>query len=175
LGNYLIYEDRLEKSDALFVLSGNSLDRGKEAALLYHQGYAPVLVCTGGVESRDLGVVGIHMKHSVLTRHVLMNEGVDSTAIEMIHEGESTHDEKEAIVRYCQKKGWRKVIVVSSKFHTRRIHKSFRKTLETAGITLILRGAPDSGFDEKEWWKYEDGLIFLNNEYIKILYYAFKY
>lgn len=175
MGNYLIYEDRLEQADAIFVLSGNSLDRGKEAARIYHQGIAPVLVCTGGVASRDLGVMGIEMKHSVLTQHVLLNEGVDSAAIQLINEGESTHEEKEAIVKYCRDKGWRKIVVVSSKFHTRRIHKSFRKTLETAGITLILRGAPDSGFDEKEWWKYEDGLIFLNNEYIKILYYALKY
>lgn len=175
LGNYLIYEDELSQADAIFVLSGNSLDRGKEGARLYHAGYAPVLVCTGGVESRDLGVIGIQMKHSVLTQRVLMNEGVDSSAIQLIHEGESTHEEKEAIVKYCAEKGWKKIVVVSSKFHTRRIHKSFRGTLNDAGIQLILRGAPDSGFDEKEWWKYEDGLIFLNNEYIKIFYYAFKY
>lgn len=175
MGNYLIREDPLSEADAVFVLSGNSHDRGKAGARLYHEGFAPNIVCTGGVKSRDLATFGIDLLHCYLTQAVLETEGVPVSDIHIIAEGTSTHEEKLAIIRYCRKMKWDKIIVVSSKFHTRRIHKSFRKDMAEAGIELVLRGAAESSFDENNWWNYEDGMIFLNNEYMKILYYALKY
>jgi hypothetical protein len=34
---------------------------------------------------------------------------------------------------------------------------------------------PESTFDRASWWKNESGLITLNNEYLKLVYYYFKY
>jgi hypothetical protein len=66
-------------------------------------------------------------------------------------------------------------MVVSSLFHTRRIHEFFRLRLYFQGVEMVLRGAPESSFDENLWWKREPGLLFVNSEYIKMGYYWLKY
>src|SRR5579864_5511732 len=44
----LIVEDPLQKSEAMFVLSGGAYDRGNEAGRLFKLGYANRIICTGG-------------------------------------------------------------------------------------------------------------------------------
>jgi uncharacterized SAM-binding protein YcdF (DUF218 family) len=174
-GNFLIRQDDPTPVDAIYVLSGNPVDRGRKAAALYHQGFSPVVVCTGGEKSTLLEAYGKEVVTCDITRQVLIRMGVDSSHIALLCKGTSTYEEYEAIKAQCKEKGWNKIMVVSSLFHTRRINNFFRSGLAEAGIELVLIGAPESGFSEAEWWKKEEGLIFLNNEYIKILYYLVKF
>lgn len=175
MGNYLIVQDEKEKVDAIFVLSGNSFDRGREAAKLYAEGWAPKVVCLGGEVNPALELYGINDLTAKMTEGVLLRAGVPSSAIELLPEGTSTFEEFEAITAYCQARGLDKIMVVSSLFHTRRIHRFFRLRLHLEGIDLVLRGSSETAFDESAWWKNEPGLIFLNNEYIKMGYYWLKY
>ena len=66
-------------------------------------------------------------------------------------------------------------MVVSDKFHTNRIDYAFRDVFEDAGIQLVLRGSPSNAYSESNWWANEEGLIMVNNEYIKLLYYYIKH
>ncbi len=175
LGNYLIVEDAKTKVDGLFVLSGNAFDRGEEAARLYHEGWAPKLICLGGETNPALELYGIYDKTAVMSEGVLKDAGVPPQDIELLPKGTSTFEEFEAIRDFCKERSWTKVMVVSSKFHTRRIDRFFRLRLHMEGIEIVLRGAPESDFRESEWWKSEPGLIFLNNEYIKNMYYWLRY
>ena len=175
MGNYLIRTDKPEYVDAMFVLSGNSLDRGKEAARLFKQGYTKKIICTGGESSGPLKAYGLSVTTCDLTVKVLEDNGVDSSVIERMPVGTSTFEEFEAIRTYCKENKIKKTMVVSSSFHTRRINQLFRGPLQEDGIGLVLIGADESAFDEQEWWKQEEGLIFLNNEYVKIVYYMMKY
>ena len=52
---------------------------------------------------------------------------------------------------------------------------SAKQTMKDAGVDLIIRAAKNSRFNELEWWKTEEGLIAINNEWIKTLYYWWKY
>jgi hypothetical protein len=52
---------------------------------------------------------------------------------------------------------------------------AFRKRFEQAGIALCIAGAPSTTYNEKLWWAKENGLIMVNNEYIKLLYYWITY
>lgn len=174
-GHFLIRQDEPSKADAIIVLSGNPFDRGKKAAELFKAGWSPRIVVTGGEKSALLDAYGIHVLSCEVTRRAVINQGVDSSAIETLCEGSSTWEEYEAIKAQCKARGWDKIMVVSSLFHTRRINHFLRGGLAGAGIEMVLVGAPESAFDEEEWWKKEEGLIFLNNEYIKFFYYWMKY
>ena len=44
-----------------------------------------------------------------------------------------------------------------------------------SGVEMVLRGVQDGGFERDNWWSSEPGLIFVNNEYIKMAYYWLKY
>lgn len=173
-GNFLIKEDEMEKVPALFVLSGDAWDRGNEAVRLYKEGFAEKLICTGENVPRLFLITGIPYLESELTQFHMVANGVPAEKVELICKGTSTKEEADVILAYCQEHGIKKLAVVSTKFHTRRIRNTFRKKFEDAGMQLIIRGAPSSAYNETEWWKNEDGLIFVNNEYIKITYYWLK-
>jgi uncharacterized SAM-binding protein YcdF (DUF218 family) len=100
---------------------------------------------------------------------------IPDSIITEIRKGTSTKEESDIILNYCLQHHIKKAIVLSSKLHTRRINEVFRKKLKDAGIELIIHGAPSSQYNEMYWWQSEDGLIAVNNEWIKRMYYWWKY
>ena len=174
-GNHLICEDTLKKADVIFVLSGGAFDRGRQAANLQKNGFAPRIVCTGANIPGDFRAMGYNCKESLITYTYIKSQGVDSSKIEVIPLGTSTKEEVDLIVKYCKDHKISNVIIVSTKFHTRRIYSSVRKVFIDNKIKVIINGAPSSNYDENYWWKFEDGLITVNNEYLKLIYYWFKY
>lgn len=175
VGNALICEDKVDRVEAMFVLSGGALDRGSEAARLYHAGIANTIVCTGENIPDDLHALGLDYPESEITKRDMMRSGVPDSAIVLLQKGTSTREEGQYILQYCQQHHLKRIMVVSDKVHTRRINRSFRANFEQAGITLLLHGAPSSSYNEATWWQYEYGLLAVNNEWIKIGYYWWKY
>jgi len=162
--DFLIYEDGLQQAEVLFVLSGGAYDRGNEAVRLYEAGYVPRIICTGA-----------NMYESEITRAHILNSGVPAGAVELFIRGTSTFEEADFIRSYCAERGIRKCMIVSTKFHTRRIKRVFDQRFTGSSTELIIRGAPASSYDENHWWANEYGLINLNNEYIKLGYYWVRY
>lgn len=175
VGYFLVVEDPKQQVDAIYVLSGNSFDRGMEGYQLYKEGWAPKVVCLGGETNTALELYGINDLTSTVTSNVLKEAGMPQEAIELLPEGTSTYEEFEAIIQHCQEHKYDKVMVVSSLFHTRRIHTFFRQRMYFSGVEMVLRGVQDGGFEMDAWWKKEPGLLFVNNEYIKMVYYWLKY
>jgi len=170
-----IVEDELQKADALFVLSGGGYDRGNEAAKIFRQGFAPKIVCTGGNPFVELRVFDIDTLESDMTAANLRRLDIADSLIIEIRKGTSTKEESEIILNYCKEQRIKRAIVLSSKLHTYRVMQVFKKKLEEAGIEVIIRGALSSRFNEMLWWQSEDGLIAVNNEWIKRMYYWWKY
>jgi uncharacterized SAM-binding protein YcdF (DUF218 family) len=174
IGNRLICEDKMEKVSALFVLSGDPWDRGNEAVRLYKQGWAEKIICTGENIPRLFLIADIQYPESELTRMNIVSQGVPSAHVELLSKGTSTKEESDFIIDYCRQRNLKKVGVVSAKFHTKRIKNTFSEKFKEAGLELTIFGAPSSVYEENYWWKNEEGLIFVNNEYIKIMYYWAK-
>lgn len=175
-GNYLIEEDQLKKSEAIFVLSGGPWDRGNEAARLFKNGYANKIICTGQNVPHNFKALNMDYLESEITRfNLIRNNNIADSSVALIKKGTSTFEESEIILDYCQTNNIEQCIIVSSKFHTRRIDQVFEEKFAKSGIDYILRGAPSTNYDEQRWWANEYGLIALNNEYIKIVYYWWKY
>jgi uncharacterized SAM-binding protein YcdF (DUF218 family) len=175
LGNFLIREDEIQQSEAIFVLSGGPADRAAEAARLMKSGWAPRVICTGASVPYLFEVIGDSTDEADLTRLALEQEGVAPSKITVVHEGTSTREESQIVANYCKSKAWKRIIIVSDKFHTHRIDYAFRDIFEAAGIELILRGAPSSAYREDLWWSGESGLLMVNNEYVKLFYYYLHY
>lgn len=174
VGNRLVYEDKMEKVEALFVLSGDPWDRGNEAVRLYQAGFAEKIVCTGENVPRLFLIANIQYPESELTQMNIISQGVAAADVELLCSGTSTKEEADYILEYCREHHIETAAVVSTKFHTGRIQNTFSKKFKEAGIHLIIRGAPSSAYDENYWWRSESGLIFVNNEYIKMMYYRAK-
>jgi uncharacterized SAM-binding protein YcdF (DUF218 family) len=177
IGNNLIRQDSLQanQADALFVLSGGAVERGAEAAKLMAKKSAKIAVCTGKLPYPVVKMLGIDLHEGQLTRYMMLKQGTDSTKVVLLEEGTSTYEEIHAILAYSKKHNYKQIIIVSSNFHTKRIHWLVDKIFHNQAIQVVVRGATAQTFDESRWWDFEDGLIFVNNEYIKSLYYAIKY
>ena len=117
------------------------------------------------------------LNDALVGQKALWDEGVDSAAVQPLQRGTSTFEESEEILGYSVAEGYRSIIVVSSKFHTRRIRSVFKDKFKAEGIDVVVIGAnpaPDT-YTIDEWWLDEQGLIFVNNEYVKSVYYWLRY
>ena len=172
--SFLIQEDKIPSTtEVCFVLSGNAFDRGNKAIELYKSNKVLHFYCSGENLSNDLKAFGINKKESELQREYLLKNQIPDSCISLIEKGTSSYEELKAIDKYCHEHYINRAIIVSSKFHTRRIQMILNNMHVYTSFTVI--GASSSNFKELEWWKSEYGLIALNNEYVKWMYYKFKY
>ncbi len=143
-----IIEDSLDKADALLVLSGDSFygDRATRAAELFREGKAPVVVASGRRLRPNAGI-------AELTEHDLVERGVPKEKIlRFAHDADGTQEEAEALAKLARTKKWRKVIVVTSNYHTRRARYIFRQVFPQ-DIETRVASARDGDFDPEHWWE----------------------
>jgi len=175
-GNYLISIDELQKSDVIFVLGGSSFDRGNAAAELYKAGYASKIVCLGKNIPFVFKAIDKNYSEAKVSKiNIVRNNNVKKRDVDLLEIGTSTKEESEAIAKYCAEKKLKRVILISDKFHTRRIRGIFEPLFDELETDLIIHGTSSTRYDEAEWWKKEEGLIMVNNEYVKLIYYGLKY
>ncbi|MEL6255903.1 MAG: YdcF family protein [Bacteroidota bacterium] len=174
LGDFLITEDTTQSVDAAFILSGSVMERTREAMEVYKLD-TDLLICTGETISADLEAFGEIRTDAELARDALLRMGADTSDIRVLKRGTSTYEESEEILGYSVTEDFRRIMIISSKFHTRRIQNVFRKKFREKGVEVIIRGADPIGYETDTWWLEESGMIFVTNEYLKLLYYAFKY
>ena len=143
-----IVEDPLEKADALIVLSDDNFygDRATRAAELFREGKAPVIVASGRRLRPNAGI-------AELMEHDLVERGVPKDKIlRFPQDADSTKEEAQALVKLAKSKKWRKVIVVTSNYHTRRARYIFRKVFPQ-DIETRVASARDGDFDPQLWWE----------------------
>ena len=173
-GSFLIKVDDPIQSDVVYVLGGNSEDRGSKAAELYHSGFSNELVCIGGNWHTILEDYGITTLESEVAKKVIENKGVPSDNIRLITNSTSTLEEKIEIIEDIKQKNYKRIIIVTDKFHSRRVRSLFEDELDDLDVQFTLVGAENSKYKEDSWWEEERGLIMVDNEYMKSIYYFLK-
>ena len=164
LGAWLVVEDPLQKADAIFVLGGTLFERPLEAVDLYHEGWAPRLLLMrqiaddGEAELRRRGVV--YQREIDVQVDVLTQLGVPRPAIEILDEQDSTKDEADALRAVVIANRWPRVIVVTSKQHTRRARLVMNRRVADTGTQVILRGSRYDTTDVDAWWQRRGTLRF---------------
>ncbi|MBK7383159.1 MAG: YdcF family protein [Flavobacteriales bacterium] len=175
IGDLLIRTDQLHHADALYVLGGSPIDRTLEGMELVREGYAPAITFTGESPNEILQLFGIDSSEAALGERVAMISGFDSTRIQLLKRGTSTFEEAEAVHDRTLALHQDTIIVVTTEFHTRRVGQVFRKAMTGSGITVIVHAAHSMHYDADHWWHSEEGLLMVNNEYMKLMYYAIKH
>jgi uncharacterized SAM-binding protein YcdF (DUF218 family) len=177
MAGYLVVNDRLQPADAIVLLNSEVNTRPFRASELYKQGLAPVIVIARS-ESTPTVNLGLLPNDTDISVAVMEKLGVPADKIVVLpFPGgvTSTFDEAAAIRQYIQAQQANRIILVTSAFHTRRARWIFERTLAGLPVRLEMAAVSYAGFDQTNWWKNEAGLITLNNEYIKLLFYLFKY
>ena len=155
IGRWLSVEDPLQKADAIAVLSGRMPDRALEAARLYNAGYAPEVWLTHSTEpGATLQKLSVAFTgEDAYDKQILVHEGVPETAVRVLDPPiVNTADEMRTIGQAVKQGKSHKVILVTSKVHTRRARTLWRRLSQRDG-DAIVRGVSDDPFDPAHWWR----------------------
>jgi uncharacterized SAM-binding protein YcdF (DUF218 family) len=157
LGPFLTKEDPLVKADAIFVLAGTRMMRPLEGADLYLEGYAPRLVMTR--EPEDPAYLAVAGRGRAIqpdvdrARDMFVSLGVPREAIiipDRIHD--STASEAVTLRELAAQHGWRRVIVVTSKYHLRRAGFAVRREVRGTGLEVTMRASRYDPARTEQWW-----------------------
>lgn len=157
-GRIWIVDEDPVRSDAIVVLGDDNYngDRAAKAAELLKGGWAPRIVASGRFLRSYASIAD-------LTEHDLSDRGVSADAIlKVTHRAENTRDEIDVIRRLAMEKHWRKLLIVTSNYHTRRTDficgRMFPRDIDVRVIA-----APDADYNPDTWWQSRLGLkLFLH-------------
>ncbi len=155
LGRWLDKENPLQKAAAIAVLSGRMPDRALEAARLYNQGYAPEVWLSYSVEpGATLQKYSVsYVGEEAYDRQILVHQGVPENAIRVLDPPiANTADEMRTFGQALLKEKVRRIIIVTSKVHTRRAAALWKRLASNDG-EAIVRGVSDDAFDPAHWWR----------------------
>ena len=152
-GDFWVMDETPQVSDVIVILSDDNYEasRATRAAQLFKSGMAPRILASGRLLRPYAGI-------AELMEHDLKVQGVPANAIvPLAHRGTNTREEAVADAQEIASHGWKKVLLVTSNYHTRRADYIFARTLPK-GTELRVVSAPDSEYDPGSWWEHRTGL-----------------
>ncbi len=168
LGHFFVVSDPLEKSDAIIVLDGDyPLDeRLLHAIQLWQQGYAPVVILSAKLAQwqtfEDYPTWRHAMKLKIFPADALLSAA---------HNADSTKGETAHLLKFVREHNFRKIIIVTSNYHTRRARGIFRKEWKGSGVDVFISAAGSSKFHPEEWWVHREDSKTFFYEFSKTIWY----
>lgn len=173
VGTWLVVNEPLRPSDVIFVTDGRTPQRELEGAALYLEGWAPRVALTlprdpTSAEVRRLSGEPPPQEYaSVILRRRGLPEGAIVRLDRMV---ENTREELQADFDYARAHGLRRVIIVSSPYHTRRIRLIWNRRFERE-IPAIVRASRYERVDPARWWRARRSLEAIAHEVFGIGHY----
>jgi uncharacterized SAM-binding protein YcdF (DUF218 family) len=167
LADRLIITDQLRSADVILILAGDDNgERVVEGVRLYRTGWAKRLLMSGGPLAWRLTAAEWMKKQAVAS-------GVPPAAVLIQDRSRSTLEDARFSLPLIKERGWRRVILVTSPYHTRRAKKIFEKSWRDEGIELIVVPAA-SQFEPRRWWSRHEDAARVGWEYASSVLYFFK-
>jgi uncharacterized SAM-binding protein YcdF (DUF218 family) len=152
-GNIWVVDDGPVASDAIVILGDDNYegDRATRAAEVLKAGWAPRIIASGRYLRPYASI-------AQLEQHDLIDRGVSASAIvPFSHRATNTREEGEAIGEFISEHGWKRILVVTSNYHTRRARYILARVLPT-GTEMRMLSARDTNYDPDNWWRTRRGV-----------------
>lgn len=142
----LIRQDPLEKADVIIALGGDKrCNREKHAADLYKRGMASHVIVSGVQYG-----YGVHTGEAA--KRFVIAQGVPESDVQIIRDTWNTRTEALRLREIMQQNGWRRGIVVTAAFHSRRA----THTVESASPDFTFLSSPvpfwEGEWRPESWW-----------------------
>jgi len=146
LGHLLVSHEPPRKADLILVLAGDWLgNRIVKAGQLAREGYAPKVLVSSpgflyGVREGDLAI------------GYAINHGLDASLFDLVPiNGNSTRTEAVELLAEARKRGARKLLIVTSDFHTRRSRLIYQDLC--GNLQVHVTAADHPNYEPDQWWK----------------------
>lgn len=164
---YIFLEDTLEPADAIFIPGCARPEHTEEAARLYQQGYAPLLIPSGGFTKLEGGFQGVKSGAEKYGNNfsceadflatVLMQNGVPASAILKECSATYTLENAEKTLELIRNHNLEiKTAILCCKAHHARRSSLYYKMV-MPDIRLIIHPHPIDGITKDHWYKTEEG------------------
>jgi uncharacterized SAM-binding protein YcdF (DUF218 family) len=177
-GRYLVVSEPLERSDGIVVLAGGRAERWLEAVDLYREGWAPkIALSPGRLERTEKLLIERGVKFPTdaqVARDVMTQLNVDPAAILVFAENvDNTAQEADAFRAFILKAGWTRIIVVTSKYHTRRTRFAFSREFRDMPVRILVRASRYDASTPERWWTSRGDVRYVTSELQKLVLYRF--
>lgn len=164
---YLAQEDPLERSDLIFVFGAMTTLRIEKAIGLYKEGLAPRLMISGSNP-----IYKEHERISEAERYakIALKAGIPQEALILEAGAITLADNVRRSLNLLDEKNvsYERLILVNSPFVQRRGWAFFSKYLTDEVKIIRANSDTKEAYSRKTWWKNEEGLRVVLNEYIKL-------
>ena len=156
---------KLEKADAIIAISGGDTEaRTNEAIRLQKEGWADNLIFSGAARDPN------SPSNAEVMRRGAIDAGVAPSSIDVEELATDTIGNAEGTAKIIRERGYKKVILVTSKYHQRRAGLEFEHLLNSQ-VLIINHPAPhDRNWPTKSWWLHPDSLFLGLVESVKTTY-----
>ncbi|HRH55686.1 MAG TPA: YdcF family protein [Candidatus Paceibacterota bacterium] len=143
--DYMLMNQKLEKADAILVLGSSDLRKAEYGAQLYHEGWAPLLIFSGGEGRTTTGLWG--MTEAEKFASIAVEKGVPQETILIEKRSTNTGENIQFTRQLLEEKGihLQKIIVAQKPYMERRTYATFMK--QWPGMDFIVT-SPKISFED---------------------------
>lgn len=175
LGRWWSANEPVSPVDVLVVLSGDPEYRPAAAAKLFLDRTCPLVLLTH-TEPSWQARKGFVPDTSELYMSLLLAHGIPAAAVQWLGtNATSTYDEASAFRQWAATNNIRSALVLTHAVHARRTAWVFRRQLRGTKLRVSVVGIETPAISATNWWQSEHGLLMMQNEWVKYLYYRMKY
>ncbi len=162
-------------ADAIVLLSNPNIFRLQHALEQGRDGYAPIIYVTTTPKRANWDELGLQYPTkmewvSAVAKY--MKVDTPTRALPTLGDGvRSTFDEAYDALAWSKKHDYKRIILVTNAFHSRRAHYAFEKVFKGSGIEVEISAAPDPGYSKSNWWMVDSGLAAYLTEPLKFMAY----
>ena len=168
-GTWFVVRNAQPGADAIICLSGDRETRTPECLRLWKDKFASRLFVTQE-KPKNKEFNQLELSHLEFAEAVTKRMKLDAKweLLPSLSDGAtSTFDEAEDALVLAKAEGWKRIILVTDEFHTRRSLLAFEKVFEGSEVEVQVAGAPNEVFGVDDWWKSDRGILAYFGETIK--------
>lgn len=168
MSDFLVVQDKLEKSNVILVLAGDSNgERVGQAVELYKKGYAPKILMSGGPAVW-------HLTYAENMKRQATSLGVPARDVMLEDKSRSTIEDIRFSLPILRQLKARSIILVTSPSHTRRASLVARKYYNPENIIVFVYPVQKSEFNPNKWWTRHEDTQPVVWEYVSLAQYLLK-